>query len=79
MVTKQDVEFNDPVRMAPTGLGEVVDGYLDAHGYDAASRLHIMHAWRENNGVDDFMIYLCGKGMAMSEVEWLWCLLVENS
>jgi hypothetical protein len=63
--------------MAPTGLGEGVDRYLDAHGYDSTSRLHIMHAWREF-GMQDFVSYLCGKGMVMSEVVWLWQLLVEH-
>jgi hypothetical protein len=64
--------------MAPTGLGEVVDDYFNAHGYDADSRLCIMYAWREKNAVE-FIPYLCGKGMAMSEVEWLWRLINENN
>ena len=63
--------------IAPTGLGKGVDRYLDAHGYDAGSRLHIMHAWREYC-LQDFVAYLCGKGMVKSEVEWLWVLLPEH-
>jgi hypothetical protein len=74
VVTQAGAEF---LGMAPTGLGEGVDRYLDAHGYDSASRLYIMHARREF-GMQDFVSYLCGKGMVMSEVVWLWQLLVEH-
>jgi hypothetical protein len=42
--------------IAPTGLGKGVDRYLDAHGYDAGSRLHIMHAWQEYY-LQDFVAY----------------------
>lgn len=64
--------------LPPSGLGEGVDSYLDAHGYDADSRLHIVHAWRELNGFQDFIVYLCGKGMVQSEAAWLWQLLLDN-
>lgn len=64
--------------IAPSGLGKGVDSYLDAHGYDASSRLHIIYAWRENYGLQDFTTYLCRKGMVKSEVEWLWVLLTEQ-
>jgi hypothetical protein len=42
--------------IAPNGLGKGVDRYLDAHGYDAGSRLHIMHAWQEYY-LQDFVAY----------------------
>lgn len=83
VVTTSSMDNIDPLpeAMAPTGLGEAADTYLNAHGYDANSRLHIMHAWRENghSGLADFVLDLCGKGMPMSEVEWLWYLLSNNN
>jgi hypothetical protein len=69
----------EPVEIAPTGLGDDIDKYFNAHGYDAGSRLHVMHAWRNNHGVQDFIVYLCGKGVVKSEAEWLWNFLVERS
>ena len=42
-----------------------VDRCLDAHGYDAGPRLHIMHAWREHPGKREFVIYACARGMAI--------------
>jgi len=44
--------------IAPTGLGKGlgVDRYLDAHGYDVGSRLHILHAWWEYY-LQDFVAY----------------------
>jgi hypothetical protein len=62
----------------PTGLGKGVDNYLDAHGYDSSSRLHIMYAWRENSGIQDFIAYVCEKGMVESEAQWLWQLIIES-
>jgi hypothetical protein len=67
------------LEIAPTGLGDNVDEYFNAHGYDANSRLHIMYAWREKNGIRDFVGYLCGKGMTKSEAEWVRRLLVKGS
>jgi len=45
-----------------TGLGNGVDRYLDAHGYDAG----------------EFVIYVCARGMAMAEAKWLWQLLLDD-
>jgi hypothetical protein len=64
--------------LPPTGLGDNVDSYLDSHGYDGGSRLHIIHAWRELDGLRGFVNYLTERGMAKSEVEWLWQLLIDN-
>jgi hypothetical protein len=77
VVTKSSRDLYDEPT-APTGLGESVDVYLNAHGYDADAKLHIMYAWRENSGIADFVSYLCGKGMVVSEVKWLWRLITEN-
>jgi len=66
------------VGITPTGLGDGVDKYLDAHGYDSSSRLHIVYAWRENYGVQDFITYVCGEGMVKSEARWLWHLITEH-
>jgi hypothetical protein len=66
------------VGIVPTGLGDGVDKYLDAHGYDSSSRLHIVYAWRENYGVQDFIAYVCGEGMVKSEARWLWHLITEH-
>jgi len=81
VVTVPSMDYSGPLpeMMAPTGLGEAVDAYLNAHGYDANSRLHVMHAWRENDGLADFISDMCGKGMPMAEAEWLWCLLFHNN
>jgi hypothetical protein len=81
VVTIPSIDYSDsfPEAMAPTGLGEAADAYLNAHGYDANSRLHIMYAARENSGLADFVAGLCGKGMPMSEAEWLWHLLSDNN
>jgi hypothetical protein len=68
----------ESVGTAPTGLGEGVDKYLDAHGYDSSSRLHIMYAWRENCGIQDFITYVCERGMVKAEAKWLWQLIIEH-
>ena len=65
------------VGLAPTGLGEEVDKYLDAHGYDS-SQLQIMYAWRENYGIQDFITYVCERGMVKSEAQWLWHHIIEH-
>ena len=54
------------------GLGLAADQYLDAHGYNAAAKLSIVHAYRTCDDVDDFISYLCPKGMSESKVEWLY-------
>src|SRR5882757_2243041 len=53
VVTTSSMNDNDPFpeAMAPTGLGGAADAYLNAHGYDANSRLYIMFTWRENGGL----------------------------
>jgi hypothetical protein len=68
----------EPLEIAPSGLGDGVDQYFNAHGYDAGSRLHVMYAWRENSGIHDFIAYLSGKGMTKFEAEWVWRLVVEH-
>lgn len=75
VVTKPGMES---VGLAPTGLGEEVDKYLDAHGYDSSSRLQIMYAWRENYGIQDFITYVCERGMVKSEAQWLWHHIIEH-
>jgi hypothetical protein len=55
----------------PAGLGVAADAYLDAHGYDASVKLHIAHAYRSSNDVDRFLTYLCSRGMAHAEAQWL--------
>jgi hypothetical protein len=75
VVTQPEMESQG---FPPTGLGDGVDRYLDAHGYDAGSRLHIMHAWREHPGKREFVIYACARGMAMAEAKWLWQLLLDD-
>jgi hypothetical protein len=79
VITAPGGEDNGAAAMAPTGLGERVDSYLNAHGYDANSRLDIMFAWREKGDVADFIAALSTEGMAISEAEWLWCLLSDNN
>jgi hypothetical protein len=64
-----------PLVIAPTGLGEDIDRYFNAHGFDTHSRLHIMYAWRCSPVIQDFVSYLCKNGMAKSEAEWLWNFL----
>ena len=61
-----------------TGLGNAVDDYLTAHGYTADACHAIVHTWKQNENQDEFAGYLCGKGMAKSEVQWLWRFINSN-
>jgi hypothetical protein len=56
----------------PTGLGNVVDYYLSAHGYTADAQHVIVCGFKLNNTLDGFSGFLSGRGMAKSEAVWLW-------
>jgi hypothetical protein len=69
--------ITDPATLAdldreatPAGLGRAADMYLDAHGYDAAAKLHLAHAYRSSSDVGEFIDYLCLRGMPYAEAEW---------
>lgn len=63
---------------APAGLGAAADSYLQAHGYDSTAKLLIAHAYNSSNDVDDFIVEICGLGMAKSEAEWLFRYIAFN-
>ena len=69
-ITDPAVLANLELEATPAGLGEAADRYLDAHGYDAGAKLHFAHAYRTSNTIDEFVTYLCSKGMPRAEAEW---------
>lgn len=60
----------------PTGISRAVDAYLDAHGYNAEAKLTIRFAWDSFDDVDEFVEYLCLKGMANIEANWIFCCTI---
>ncbi|KAF7976790.1 hypothetical protein HWV62_5636 [Athelia sp. TMB] len=55
-----------------TGLGRQVDWYLNAHGYTEEAAGSIANAYTRYLSADAFIAYLCGRGMAHAEAEWIW-------
>jgi len=58
--------------LASTGLGEAIDDYLKAHGYTDDAQRTIARAYKQSETQDEFVGFLCGRGMAKSEAQWLW-------
>lgn len=69
VITNPEVLQDHKSQLPPAGIGLAVDFYLDAYWYDAAAKLHIVHAYKVYNDVDDFITYLCNLGMAKSEAD----------
>lgn len=44
---------------------------MEAHGYDSDAKLHLLHALNTYSDVDEFCDYLCARGMARAEADWL--------
>ncbi|KIK33060.1 hypothetical protein CY34DRAFT_18626 [Suillus luteus UH-Slu-Lm8-n1] len=60
----------------PSGiLGIDAERYLHAHGYKASAVWSIIHAFKDAYGPDDFMAYVCPKGMPMLEAAYIYELI----
>lgn len=57
--------------VAPSNLPRAAHSYMEAHGYDSDAKLHLLHALNTYNDVDEFCDYLCARGMARAEADWL--------
>ena len=49
-----------------------IDDYLKAHGYTDDAQRTIARAYKQSETQDEFVGFLCGRGMAKSEAQWLW-------
>ncbi|KAG0708174.1 hypothetical protein DFH29DRAFT_871091 [Suillus ampliporus] len=59
----------------PGILGIDADRYLHAHGYKASAVWSIIHAFKDAYGPDDFMAYVCPKGMPVLEAAYIYELI----
>lgn len=59
-------------------LGPAVGKYLSAHGYNVSAIHHIDHAKNTSGNLEDFIGYLHPRGMAWTEIVYLWDLIAED-
>jgi hypothetical protein len=59
-------------------LGYLADRYLQTHGYDTSSILHIYHAYQTSKKATEFTDYIYGKGLPEQEANWLWGIINYN-
>ncbi|KAH0834806.1 hypothetical protein J3R83DRAFT_10413 [Lanmaoa asiatica] len=56
----------------PAGILRIyAERYLLTHGYRVAAWWHIVHAYKDASNMEEFAGYLCARGMAQAEVEYL--------
>jgi hypothetical protein len=60
-------------------LGPAGDKYLSAHGYNVSAIHHIDHARNTSDNLQDFIGYLHPRGMAWTEIVYLWDLIQANN
>lgn len=53
-------------------IGAAAYDYLAAHGYSQDAQAAIENAYERFGSQEAFAAFLCGKGMAKSEADWLW-------
>ena len=82
-LSKLEGVITDPIvlrhhnsQLLPSGLPPAGHYYMEAHGYDADAKLHVLHALNTYPDVDDFCNYLCRLGMARSEADWLFTYIL---
>lgn len=56
-------------------LGDSAERYLQAHGYKVSAVWSIIHAFKDAFGPDDFMAYVCPKGMPVLEAAYIYELI----
>ncbi|KAJ7016999.1 hypothetical protein C8F04DRAFT_1339618 [Mycena alexandri] len=56
-------------------LGRHTSYYLQAHGYDESAIEEIQKLWAQSDDVEKFVELLTSRGMAATEVRWLWDLI----
>jgi elongation factor P hydroxylase len=59
-------------------LGAKANKYLAAHGYTISAMHHIDHAYTSSRSLQDFIGYLHPRGMAWTEVTYLWELIQDD-
>ncbi|KAG1797980.1 hypothetical protein EV424DRAFT_1546419 [Suillus variegatus] len=52
-----------------------IERYLQAHGYKVSAVWSIIHAFKDAFGPDDFMAYVCPKGMPVLEAAYIYELI----
>lgn len=60
-------------------FGDVADGYLQSHGYTARAILCIAHAVEVSQSGEDFVHDISGRGLAITEAQWLWLLITGDN
>lgn len=60
-------------------IGRRAVRYLTAHGYTPESQHAIARAYTDFPGEEGFVAFLCGKGMARSEVNYLWDYISDRA
>ncbi|KAG2153355.1 hypothetical protein DEU56DRAFT_907784 [Suillus clintonianus] len=60
-------------------FGDVTDGYLQSHGYTARAILCIAHAVEVSQSGEDFVHDISGRGLAITEAQWLWLLITGDN
>lgn len=67
---------------APTyqsyNLGRHASYYLQSHGYDELTIEEIQKLWAQSGDVEEFVRLLTSRGMAATEVRWLWDLIKHD-
>jgi hypothetical protein len=56
-------------------LGNLAKSYLQAHGYDTSSILHISCSYQQSSSADDFTDSLSRKGLPVKEAKFLWDII----
>jgi hypothetical protein len=56
-------------------LGNLAKLYLQTHGYDTSSVLHISCSYQQSSSADDFVNSLSCKGLHVTEAKFLWDII----
>ena len=56
-------------------LRNLAKAYLQAHGYDTSSILHISYYYQQSSCADDFINGLSRKGLPVKEAKFLWNII----
>jgi hypothetical protein len=60
-------------------LGAAAMTYLQAHGYDTPSILHIATAYQNAFSVNDFALGLSSKGLPITEAYYIWSIIAQEN
>jgi hypothetical protein len=60
-------------------LGNLAKSYLQAHGYNTSSILHISCSYQQSSSADDFVNSLSRKGLPVTEAKYLWDIISSEA